>query len=138
VKRPPLKRTKGLSPSKDPLKRSRLAPISDGRRAVNAERKRRQLEAWGPRPWTCVLRDRVGRVLVVEHERDDLFGLRDELVDVPPCHGRVNGHEVVSRARRPGKENLLDVDGQVPLCNRHNEWVSGFASVEGLARHSWD
>jgi hypothetical protein len=62
------------------------------------------------------------------------------VVRVPRCFGRVDGHERLSRARAGRTDaNLLDVDGQVPLCSLHNEWMdsqSGLAAALGLSRFS--
>lgn len=109
-----------------PLKRSTkpIKRVSDRRRKVNAERLKRQEEAWGPRRWwRCWFRDRPA-----------------ELALAGPCFGPVAGHEILSRAQAGRTdENLLDVDGQLPMCAHHNEWIAEHkkeAEHLGL-RRSW-
>ena len=107
MKRSPMPR------STKPLKRSRLKPVSDHRKGVNAERAQRQEEAWGPRPWQC----RFNEFVLALH------AIKGEMVDGGRCYGTVNGHEILWRGRAGSTdENLLDVTHQVPLCNHHNGW----------------
>ena len=101
--------------STKPMKRSRLKPVSDHRKGVNAERAKRQEEAWGPRPWQC----RFNEFVLA------LYAVKGEMIDGGRCYGTVNGHEILSRAQAgQTDENLLDIQGQVPLCNHHNGWVT--------------
>lgn len=96
------------------MKRTRLKPISDHRREINAERARLQEEAWGPRPWYC----RFNEFALA------LYETTGEVVDGGRCFGTVNGHEILWRGRAGSTdENLLDIARQVPLCNLHNGWV---------------
>jgi hypothetical protein len=127
MKRTPLKR------SRDPLRRTGLSPMSERRRDVNTARAKAQIAAWGPRPWTCALRRDVGKRMFVEMTRD-----APEFVTIPPCLGRVNGHEILSRTRAGRTDaNLLDTGGQLPCCDYHNGWLAAFAAVPGLVEHSW-
>lgn len=121
--------------------RTPIAPMSEERRRVNAERLRLQLAAWGPKPWTCALKDRVGTLLGVE-TRESVEAGKDGrcalvMVTVPACRGQVHGHEKLSRARAGRtNENLLDIAEQAPLCNRHNGWLTQFRSVPGWVKRS--
>ena len=135
----PLARGEGLKRTESPLRRVRIAPISAGRREVNAARAKAQAAAWGPQPWACHLRARVGELLDVEVRREPPgVGYSRGQVTVPPCRGKVHGHEVLSRARAGRTDaNLVDVDGQLPLCDGHNGWLTTFAAVPGLSEHSW-
>lgn len=112
----PLRRTKGLR------------PVSEHRREVNEERERLQVEAWGPRPWTCRFNE---FALALLHTTG-------EVVDGGRCFGRVDGHEILWRGRAGRTDaNLLDVLHQVPLCSHHNSWVDTHpleAKRMGLAR----
>jgi hypothetical protein len=93
------------------MKRSSLKQKSDHRREINAERARRQEEAWGPRPWKCEFWDIVKAAHVTE------------LPSTGRCYGAVNGHEILSRALAGRTdENLLDIEHQRRLCNFHNGW----------------
>jgi hypothetical protein len=49
--------------------------------------------------------------------------LSGERIDGGSCFGKVDGHEILSRAQSGKDENLIDVSGQTPLCARHNEYV---------------
>jgi hypothetical protein len=80
--------------------------VSAKRALANVERARAQRAAWGPRPWECWLRGLGG---------EWRFGER--VVVIPPCKGRVDGHEVA----KPRSLYLVDVEFQVPLCARHND-----------------
>lgn len=96
------------------MKRSRIKPVSDHRREINAERARLQEEAWGPRPWYC----RFNEFAVA------LYQTTGEVVNGGRCFGEVNGHEILWRGRAGSTdENLLDVLHQVPLCNHHNSFI---------------
>lgn len=132
MKRTPLTRKTPLKRGTSQLKRTALTPMSDRRRAVNKERAKAQEAAWGPRPWKCyVTTEQFFRTLTVRQKNLSLV--------MGPCYGEVNGHEILSRARAGRTDaNLLDVSGQVPLCNRHNEWVETHPETSltlGLARH---
>lgn len=124
MKRTPLKR------GSSELKRTRLKPVSENRRKVNKAR-REALEArFGPRSaWKCRFKGFVAGTPYADAET-----LR--------CHGAVNGHETLSRARAGQTDaNLLDVSRIVLLCNRHNEWVESnpeAAHEVGLALHAWE
>jgi len=102
--------------------------VSDKRKEVNAARREAQEAAWGPRPWRCQFNSFAGPI---QRAYDDVF-----------CFGEVNGHEILSRARSGQSDaNLIDVSGQVPLCNFHNEWCESnptLAHEMGLARHAWE
>jgi hypothetical protein len=142
VKRSPLKPGKGLKRTgfakkpRTPLKRTRLAPISANRRDVNTARLAAQIGAWGKKPWVCELRALVGLSIAVDYGPTPLTTSASWAV-VPRCHGPVNGHEVLSRARSGSDENLLDVSGQRRLCNGHNGWLTQFPAVPGFVEHSW-
>ena len=108
------------------MKRSRIAPVSQNRLAVNRERRRLQEAAWGPKnSWRCWFRDRPKSL--------EIAG---------PCQGEVWGHEILKRSRAGATDaNLLNIEGQVPLCGAHNLWVENFpkyAHEMGLARHAWE
>ena len=106
--------------------------MSDERAGVNRERSRLQREAWGPPPWTCALLARVGSTLVTLDKEGNKTG-----VLIPTCRGQVHGHEILSRARAGRTDaNLLDISKQLPLCNRHNGWLTQFAEVPGLVERS--
>lgn len=130
MKRVPLRR------STKPLKRTRLRPVSERRREVNAERARLQEEAWGPRPWKCAFERYVLAAMCVGSVTVN------DARSLPQCHGPVAGHEKLSRSRAGRTDaNLLNVADQEPLCSLHNEWVESnpvLAHVMGLARHSWE
>jgi len=103
------------------LKRSSLKPVSDKRKAVNAQRKEAMLTHFGKRElWKCQMRDIIGT----------------------PCFGDVNGHEILSRARSGQSDaNLLDVSGIILACNHHNSWIEDNpkkAHELGLTKHSWE
>ena len=105
----------------------KINPVSKRRQKVNRERAKAQVKAWGPRPWRCQM-----FYFVWVHENDG------ERIETGPCLGEVNGHEIVPRGRSGSDDNLVDVRGQVPLCNRHNEWCSSHpkaAEALGLLRH---
>jgi hypothetical protein len=74
-------------------------------------RKQAQEVAWGPRPWACRFKEYAYPVRNGFVPEGDLR-----------CFGEVNGHEILSRAQSTKDENLIDVSGQVPLCNFHNGW----------------
>jgi hypothetical protein len=102
------------------MKRTRLKPVSDSRRVVNALRKEAQEKAWGPRPWTCVFTDAVRLFNALAVDRNEPMMLLTS--SDRRCFGEVNGHEILSRAQSTKDENLIDVSGQVTLCNFHNGW----------------
>lgn len=102
---------------------SRVNRVSKRRVGVNRRRAQAQLEAWGPRPWRCKFSDFVAN----NNRHYPLFEDRPLVVlpaNVMKCLGEVNGHEIHSRGRNGTDENLIDVRGQVPLCNHHNEWCA--------------
>lgn len=107
------------------MKRSRIKPVSDKRRALNVRRLELQEAAWGPkRWWRCWFKDRPA-----------------EMALAGPCAGIVDGHEILKRSRSGKDENLIDIDGQVPLCRYHNGWIENWpieAHRMGLAKHSWE
>jgi hypothetical protein len=108
----PMKRT-ALKRSEKPMKRGTLRQVSSGRKKVNAERARLQEAAWGPRPWQC----RFNEFVLV------LLSTTGEVVAGGRCFGKVDGHEILSRAAAgQTDENLLDIIHQVPLCAHHNGW----------------
>ena len=98
-----------------------MKPISDNRRAENAEREERMVEAFGPREdWHCAI-----------------WGHPVALV-MGPCFGPVNGHEIVKRSQGG---SIVDTDNIVLLCNRHNDWVEDHpveAKKIRLSRSAWD
>lgn len=99
------------------MKRSPIRTVSPKRVKVNQERKKAQEAEWGPRPWTC-----------------QFF----EFADGTGCFGSVNGHEILKRSQGG---SLIEVSGQVRLCDRHNSWVEEnpeLAHQVGLMRHSWE
>lgn len=102
------------------MKRSRMRPVSDTRKALNAERWRLLEEKYGPREyWVCEL----GPIIKT------------------PCFGDVYGHEILSRGRSGRDENLLDLDGILLACNYHNGWVTEHdaeANALGISKHAWD
>lgn len=104
------------------MKRSRLRPVSEKRRAENVERQKLMLEKFGPREeWRCKLRD-------------------DPLAQgvLGPCFGEVNGHEIVKRSRGG---SIVDMEIVVLLCNAHNDAVEMHPKESarmGLAAHSWE
>lgn len=115
MKRTPLKRGTAQ------LKRTRLKPVSDRRREVNAQRAILMEERFGPpETWRCQLRAIIGT----------------------PCLGEVHGHEVLSRARAGSTDaNLVDMDGIMLACDHHNGWVEEFPAQAhglGLAKHAWE
>ena len=105
------------------MKRTPLRPVSKHRQKVNRERRKIQEAGWGPKDtWRCWFRDRPNAL--------SLAG---------PCLGEVWGHEILKRSRAgQTDENLLNIEGQVPLCNRHNGWVEDHdpeATLLGLSIH---
>ena len=102
-----------------------MRQVSKHRDRINRQRRILQEAAWGPRPWTCWFRDR-GWALSI----------------AGPCYGAVNGHEILKRSRAGSTdENLLNIEGQVPLCSAHNTWVENEpekAHEMGLSKHSWE
>ena len=104
------------------MKRSRIKPVSDKRRAVNVERARILEATFGPRDsWRCSLRD-----------------TPQALVAFGPCMGTVNGHEVLKRSQGG---SIIDPDNIVLLCNGHNVAVEDHpieAHAFGLMRHVWE
>ena len=102
------------------MKRSRLRPVSDKRRDDNALRAEMMEAKYGPRPWRCLAE-------------------RALLGQMGPCHGEVNGHEIIKASQwRAGR---LVPDNVVTLCNFHNGWVEDNpieAHELGLMKHSWE
>ena len=103
------------------MKRTRIKPVSDKRRAVNVLRREAQEAAWGPRPWGCKFSGYVWQFNFDRPTSDPMLLLTSRDMS---CFGEVNGHEILSRAQSTKDENLIDVSGQVPLCNFHNEWCT--------------
>jgi hypothetical protein len=108
------------------VKRGRIKPISDKRRAENVVRAERMEEKFGPRPWDC----QFGKVV------------RFAGVAVPmsflSCFGEVNGHEILKTSQGGSR---VDMDNVVPLCNYHNGLIEDepvMARQLGLVRHSWE
>ena len=120
MKRSELKRgTSQMKRSEWRPARKAIKPVSTKRRRVMIARRRAQDAACGPRPWTCAA---IGRL-------------------PGPCFGPVNGHEIKSRARSGRDDNLTDVSGQLPLCDRHNGFCEDFPEIAheaGLVVHSWE
>ncbi len=121
----PLKAASAGAPSGG-KRRARLAPVSERRRRVNAERARVLEEHFGPRAtWRCAMRDDPAALAT--------FG---------PCLGPVAGHEVVSRAASGRTDvNLLDVRGIILLCAQHNGAVEDNPQAAfrmGYKRHAWE
>lgn len=91
------------------MKRSRLRPRSAKRVAEQAERQGQLEERFGPREeWRC----QFGRVV--------RFAQVVVPISVLPCHGEVNGHEVLKRSRGG---SITDMDNVLLLCNYHNDLV---------------
>jgi hypothetical protein len=116
------------------MKRSPLRPVSKHRQKVNRERRRLQEAEWGPRPWPCLF-SRFHDEAVAGGALEHSVSLHDFA-----CRGEVWGHELLKRSRAGSTdENLLNIEGQVPLCNFHNEWVESHpieANRIGLADHA--
>ena len=107
------------------MKRSRLKPMSDKRRKVNAKRKEALEAHFGPREgWRC------------------WFTAHPGLFVAGGCFGELAGHEILKRSRAGSTDaNLLDMANIVILCQRHNSWVEDepqLAHGLGLAKHSWE
>ena len=104
------------------MKRTRIKPVSDKRRAVNVERRRMLEQTFGKREsWRCSLRDTPSALAA--------FGA---------CFGEVNGHEVLKRSQGG---SIVDPENIVLLCNHHNSQVEMFpveAHKFGLMRHVWE
>lgn len=101
------------------MKRTRIKPMSDKRRALNALRK----------PVVAAVMDRDNNRCCAQGRG---FGA---------CHGRLTGHETKSRARAGTDANLLDPAGMLTLCAFHNTWCEdnpATAHEFGLTRHSWE
>jgi hypothetical protein len=103
-----------------------LRRTSKHRARINRQRRILQEAAWGPRDrWRCWFLDRPAAALMAG-----------------ACYGEVWGHEILKRSRAGSTdENLLDVDGQVPLCSHHNTFVEDHpdkAAELGLAKHAWE
>ena len=112
------------------MKRTPLRPVSKNRQRVNRERRILQEAAWGPRPWKCQF---------MQYVRESGLFIPAEMAI---CHGEVNGHEILKRSRAGSTDaNLLDVENQVPLCDRHNSLVETEPKLGheiGLAKHAWE
>ena len=104
------------------MKRTRIKPVSDRRRAVNKLRAEMMEEHFGPRDtWACWVRSRPAMALVMGG-----------------CYGDVNGHEVVKRSQGG---SIVDPTNILLLCNRHNSFVENEPDIAhkfGLMRHSWE
>jgi hypothetical protein len=100
---------------------------SKHRAKIDRQRALLMLEYFGPRPWKCYMHG-VWTIALG--------------IDVGPCYGRVDGHEVLKRSRAGSTdENLLDMAGIRLLCSRHNTWIEDHppeATRLGLADHAWD
>lgn len=123
MKRSPLKR-------RTPLKRGgRLAPMSPKRRSEARQRREVLIEVArrdGERCWAQV----------AIAARPDVARHRDWPIT---CAGPVDGHEVQTRARRPGGH--LDPTNIRLVCRRHHEWIDTHqvtALTLGLLSNSWD
>lgn len=107
------------------MKRSRIRPVSDKRKALNAERKILMEEKFGPREeWRCSFADFGGENLA--------------FVALWTHGGAVNGHEILKRSRGG---SITDMENVVLLCDVHNSWVEdnpALATRMGLAAHSWE
>jgi hypothetical protein len=115
LKRTPMKRTSA------PMKRTRLNPVSDKRREVNAKRKEAMLAHFGKsETWKCMGQDKF------PHK----------------CFGEINGHEILSRARSGQSDaNLLDMNGIITICNWLNSYIEDnptWAHEMGFTKHSWE
>ena len=106
------------------MKRTPLRQVSRHRQKINRERRKLQEAEWGPKDeWRCWFRDNPLCMAVAG-----------------PCFGEVWGHEILKRTRAGSTDaNLLNIKGQVPLCNAHNVWVENSpveANKMGLADHA--
>lgn len=92
------------------LKRSRIKPVSDKRRAENKVRAQMMEEKFGPREeWTC----QFWSVAYI----GQLFDENES----PQFHfGEINGHEF---KKRSAGGSITDPDNVILLCNWHNGWV---------------
>lgn len=109
------------------VKRSPLKPVSEKRKALNRERKELMEQAFGPRDtWKCQWGT----------------AIRFAAVAVPasmmPCHGDINGHEVLKRSRGG---SITDMTNVLTLCNYHNDLIEQeplMAEHLGLSKHAWE
>jgi hypothetical protein len=104
------------------MKRSRVKPMSDKRRAANIERKRLMVETFGPEnSWTCWFKNKA-----------------PELALAGPCMGNIHGHEALKSSRGGSR---LDMANVVLVCDYHNGWIETeplLANRLGLAQHNWE
>ena len=104
------------------MKRSRIRPVSEKRKALNIERRKILEATFGPRDtWRCALRD-----------------TPQALVAFGACFGSVNGHEVLKRSQGG---SITDPENIIMLCNHHNSEVENQpirAHEFGLMRHVWE
>ena len=106
------------------MKRTPIRPVSKNRQRVNKLRAEAMEEHFGPREgWTC-------------------YFVAHPVIVAKGCYGPPSGHEILKRSRAGSTdENLLDVEGIVILCARHQVWVEDFPKIAhslGLAKHSWE
>lgn len=116
--RSPLARGKGLQ---------RTAGLKPGG-ALPAESAKRQAS----RPVRALVREAV-------LERDVRRCRAADLVPDVACRGRLDVHEVWSRARHPGSH--LHAEAAITVCRRHHTWLDDHpdeAVALGLLVHSWE
>lgn len=99
------------------MRRTRVRPVSDRRRAERPAR-HDVVEAAGRRDgWRCRARELVGG----------------------PCAGPLDPHEIIPRSAWAA--DYLELDNIVTVCRRHHDWIGDnptAAHDAGLHRFSWE
>ena len=103
------------------VRRTRIAPFSSKRAKENALRRAVLHAKFGDRPWRCVFWDYFERPVGVPRPPRLWWAPRLSYAYPPDCFGKVDGHEIKSRAQGG---SITDPDNIVPLCAVHNEFVA--------------
>jgi hypothetical protein len=118
------------------VKRTRLKPVSDKRRATFPARKAAMAEVRARDSNTCqfwlrlvVWAQESGAVYFPNRPNVDGAALLRQCreafpVHVPDCFGDLNGHEPRKQAHH--SEDYTDPERIVLLCNVHNDWVEDY------------
>jgi hypothetical protein len=105
MKRSPLTRSgTGL------VRRTKIASVSRKRAKQNKQREGVLRAKFGERPWPCAFWDYAP----------------GSAWPWPSCYGRVDGHEIKSRAQGG---SITDPDNIVPLCAVHNEFIASHRAL---------
>lgn len=122
-------RTTGLAPGKPLGRRSSIQPGGTLKRSILAPASQKTKDE----------RPQRQAVIALVHERDDEQCQAAELVPSVPCSGRLDVHEIYTRARFPGSH--LHPDLCVCLCRGHHCYVTTHpveAQALGLVKWSWE